>query len=124
MIAPIGYLLDTDLMFNSRITGTAKALGLQLITCRTPADLLTKAHSTSPACVLLDVHHHGLAIDELIAGLKATGPVFVVGYGSHVAANVLKEARAAGCDLVLPRSQFVGELEKSLPIWFGSVKSE
>ena len=43
---------------------------------------------------------------------------FVVAYGPHMNAPVLKEARAAGCDVVMPRSQFVEELGTSLPEWF------
>jgi CheY-like chemotaxis protein len=121
MIPPrIGYLLADDLMFTSKITGTARAQGLELSACRTPADLLRRAGEKPPACVLLDLHMNGLVIEKLLAELKKTGHPFVVGYGSHVQADVLRQARAAGCDLVLPRSQFVAELEGSLSTWFGS----
>lgn len=116
--SPIGYLLADDLMFASRITGTARAHGLELSTCRTPADLLRRAAERQPACVLVDLHLAGLNIEELLAGLKSAGEPFVVGYGSHVSADVLRQARTAGCGVVLPRSQFVAELEGSLPNWF------
>lgn len=116
----IGYLLDNDLLFGSRITGTAKALGLQLIPCRTAADLLARAKEQPAACVILDLHQAGPAIRDIATQLKAAGSTRIVAYGSHVAADDLKEARDAGCDVVLPRSQFVADLAGNLPIWFAS----
>ena len=123
-MARIGYLLADDLMFSSRITATASAQGLELAVCRTPVDLLRRAQERQPKCVLIDLHIDGLNIDNLLMELKAAGNPFVVGYGSHVSADVLRHARTSGCDLVLPRSQFVAELEKKLPIWFGSEEPE
>ena len=41
----------------------------------------------------------------------------MVAYGSHVDAAVLRAAREAGCDPVLPRSKFVEELPRALPEW-------
>jgi len=117
-MTPVGYLLDSDLLFGSRITGTAQTLGLPMTQCRSPAELLALAKKQIPACVLLDVHLDGLNIAELVAGLKAIGNILVIGYGSHVAADVLKAARADGCDLVQPRSQFIAELQTNLPRWF------
>jgi hypothetical protein len=45
----------------------------------------------------------------------------VVAYGSHVDAQGLAAARAAGCDLVLPRSKFVEELPTALALWLRPV---
>ena len=71
-----------------------------------------------PACLLLDLHNPGLALEELLASLPRPRPL-VVAYGSHVDAARLKAARDAGCDLVLPRSKFVEELPAALPRWCG-----
>jgi FixJ family two-component response regulator len=120
--SPIGYLLADDLMFTSRITATARAQGLDLATCRNSAELLRRAAERPPACVLLDLHLDGVKIEELVSALKQTGSPFIVGYGSHVRSDVLRQARTAGCALVLPRSQFVAELETSLPAWFAGPK--
>ena len=117
-MTPVGYLLADDLIFISRITGTAKAHGMELSAYRTPADLLARAQQKKPDCVLIDLHIPDLNIEEFVASLKSAGSPYVVGYGSHVAADVLKQARSAGCDLVLPRSQFVADLEDDLPKWF------
>jgi len=59
--------------------------------------------------LVLDLNHAGLDIEKLLDTLPTPRP-FVVGYGSHVDAATLKAARAAGCDVVLPRSQFVEQL--------------
>ena len=119
---PTGLLLSDDLIFTSRITGTARALGLDLQTARTAAALESAAGERSPACVILDLHHPELNVATLAPLLKKSGPCTIVGYGSHVAAEVLHLARAAGCDVVLPRSKFVETLEEQMPKWFG-VKS-
>jgi CheY-like chemotaxis protein len=115
--AASGLLLEQDLIFMSRITGTARDLGVDVRTCRSVDDLLAAAEKERPTCVLLDLHHQGLDIVDFIARLKSLGPIYTVGYGSHVDAATLKQARAAGCDLVLPRSKFVTDLPVELPKW-------
>jgi CheY-like chemotaxis protein len=115
---PLGAVLCDDLMFSSRITGTARALGLAMRVCRSPADLLALAVEQPLACVIVDLHHAELDITSLAAAVKQQGGR-VVAFGSHVAAEVLRAARDAGCDLVLPRSQFVQQLPTALPEWYG-----
>ena len=118
----IALLLCDDLLFSSRISGTARALALDLKTVRSAADLLALAEAEPPACVLLDLHQPGLDIAALVPNLKAAGNPFLVGYGSHVDAPTLKAARDAGCDLVLPRSKFVELLPEQLALWATSPK--
>lgn len=113
-----GLLLCDDLLFQSRITATARALGLDLQTVRTPGDLLTRAQDQSPACVIIDLHHPGLDLATLVPALKEWGNPYLVGYGSHVDAPTLHNAREAGCDLVLPRSKFVEDLPQKMPEWW------
>jgi DNA-binding NarL/FixJ family response regulator len=87
--------------------------------------LLTLARLQSPVCVIVDLSNPGLAINELIAGLREL-PVRprVVAYGSHVDTATLRAAREAGCDIVLPRSQFVTELPTALPGWLSAAAGE
>lgn len=116
-----GLLLSDDLLFTSRIRGTAEALGLRVQTARTPDELLRLAAAEPPRCVILDLQNPGLRIEEVVASLKAqTPPPRVVGYGSHVDTATLKRARDAGCDAVWPRSKFVKELATALPDWFAA----
>lgn len=116
---PQGLLLCDDLIFSSRVTGTARSLGLAFAVARSPEDLLTLARRHHPRCVLIDLHHPGLALPELMQKLAEACPAMprVVAYGSHVETAALKAARAAGCDPVLPRSKFVEDLSSALPGW-------
>ena len=111
-----GLLLCDDLLFSSRVVGTAKALGLQVRTARSPVELFALATDASPSCVIVDLNTPGLAIEALPA--RWTPRPFLIGYGSHVDAATLNRARDAGFDVVWPRSKFVEELERSIPIWF------
>ncbi len=112
----VGLLLCDDLLFTSRITGVARDLGLPLRVARTAADLLAQA--VSPTCVLLDLHNEGLVLADVVRQLRERGQPYIVGYGSHVDTATLKQAREAGCDLVLPRSKFVEDLPTALPRWY------
>ena len=116
---PSGLLLSDDLLFASRITGAARALGLSVQTARSLEQLLERARSETPSCVLLDLAFPGLVLPDLFRRLgEDCHPLpRVVAYGSHVDADGLRAARLAGCDVVLPRSKFVEELPQALPQW-------
>ena len=122
---PYGLLLCDDLIFTSRITGTAKALGLSLRAVKSPGDLLRFAEQSAPRCVIIDLHAPGLVIGEFARTLVALTPrPLLVGYGSHVDTATMKAAREAGCDIVWPRSKFVEELSAMLPEWFKPMEVE
>ncbi len=112
-------MLCDDLIFFSRVSGSARAAGLVVRQVRTAEELLSAARSTPPGGVILDVHNPGLDLPALLAQLKEVCPTMprVIAYGSHVEAAVLRAARQAGCDRVLPRSQFVEELEAKIGEW-------
>jgi CheY-like chemotaxis protein len=115
---PSAILLSDDLIFTSRVTGTARDLGLRVTPARSPAALLESARQQIPTCVIVDLSYPGLVIGELTAGLAALpARPRVVAYGSHVDTATLRAARDAGCDVVLPRSKFVEELPTALPAW-------
>jgi CheY-like chemotaxis protein len=118
MTEPLGLLLADDLIFTSRITGTARGLGLVVKPVRSAAALVTNADSP-PTCLLLDLAYPGLVLEDLFRRLDETGAARprIVAYGSHVDAAGLRAARTAGCDVVLPRSQFVEELPHKLSEW-------
>ncbi len=114
----IGLLLSDDLIFTSRITGTGSALGVEIRVAKSSEALMNLANRQTPACVILDLSNPGLNTIETVANLKRLEPApRVVAYGSHVDTATLKAARAAGCDVVMPRSQFVEELPTSLTQW-------
>jgi DNA-binding NarL/FixJ family response regulator len=118
--APLGLLLSDDLMFTSRITGTARDLGLAVKVAISSEALVNLARQQTPRCVIIDLSNPSLILADLLRQLaEACAPMpRLVAYGSHVDAETLRAARAAGCDPVLPRSKFVEELPKALPVWF------
>ena len=120
-----GLLLCDDLIFTSRITGAAKALGLTLRTAKTAAQLWQLLQQAPPRCVILDLQVAGGDIDGLArAAIDVTPRPFLVGYGSHVDTATLKKARDAGLDIVWPRSKFVEELSAAMPEWFKPRETE
>src|ERR1700730_10537087 len=110
-----GLLLSDDLIFTSRIVGCARSLGLTLAAARSADALLELARGSRPTCVILDLDNPGLELPGLMSALAAIAPPpRVIAYGPHVNAELLRAARAAGCDPVLPRSKFVEQLESDL----------
>ena len=116
-----GLMLCDDLIFYSRVSGAARAAGLAVRMVRTAADLLDAARAVPPRGVIIDLHNPGLDLPTLLAGLREACPEMprVTAYGSHVEAEALRAAREAGCDRVLPRSQFVKVLEQHVAEWLG-----
>ena len=119
MTAPVGLLLSDDLIFTSRVTGTAHDLGLTVKAARNLDALEVLARQEAPRLVLADLSNPGLSVEELIGRLREACPAMprIVAYGPHVDMAGLKAARQAGCDMVLPRSAFVEQLPQKLPEW-------
>lgn len=116
--APPGLLLSDDLIFTSRIAGTARALGFEVRQVRTLDPLPELAARLGARCVIVDLAFPGLDLPDLIRRLGEPGKrPRVVAYGSHVDAESLRAARAAGCSPALPRSKFVEDLAAELPGW-------
>jgi len=118
-VTPQGLVLCDDLIFFSRVAGSARAVGLVVRQAKTPTDALALAREHAPVGVIIDLQNPGLDLLGLLADLKAVCPVMprVIAFGSHVEADVLKAARQAGCDRVMPRSLFAKELEGSIAQW-------
>ena len=118
-VDPYGLLLSDDMIFSSRITGTAQALGLKVNAVKSARNLMAQAKERTPTCIIVDLSHPDLRVPELIGELQdVCSPLpRLVAYGSHVDAATLRAAREAGCNIVLPRSAFVEQLSGSLPQW-------
>lgn len=116
-----GLVLCDDLVFFSRIAETARSAGLSVRMARTPAELIALAGAQVPAGVILDLQLNGLDLSALLLELRAVCPIMprTVAYGSHVESQLLRAARDAGCDRVMPRSQFVKELDRDIAAWIG-----
>ena len=114
-----GIVLTDDLIFFTRISGAARAVGLTVRQAKTAAELVVAARRLPPGGVILDLQNPGLDLPALLAELKGACPLMprVVAYGSHVEAAALRAAREAGCDPVLPRSKFVEVLDAAVEGW-------
>ena len=109
-------VLCDDLIFGSRISGEARALGLETKVIKTVDKLIEVASKEKFAGALIDLGIASSDLDKLITELRASqGEKFsCLGYGSHVDVDLLKKARSSGYDPVLPRSKFVVELSAIL----------
>ncbi len=118
--AALGLLLSDDLIFTSRVTGTARDLGLLVKPARSAEGIVALARQQLPHCVIVDLANPGLVLPELLLRLAEVCQPMprVVAYGSHVDTATLRVAREAGCDPVWPRSKFVEDLQAALPGWF------
>jgi hypothetical protein len=97
-----------DLIIASRVTATARALGVELKVIRDE----TKLAEQFGKRLIVDLNQAG-ALEAAIAW-KAQRGGHVTGFVSHVDAETIRRARDAGIDQVLPRSRFVAELESIL----------
>jgi CheY-like chemotaxis protein len=103
----------TDLIFSTKITGTAKALQKPYAVART-LDKLTEhlnASTDAPPLVIIDLNSAGLDTIEAIRRAKShpTNPR-VIAFLSHVEVELAQQAREAGADQVMARSGFVNQL--------------
>lgn len=109
---PAGLLLSRDLIFTSKVTGTARMLGHQVLTAGNSALVLAMIEQWHPRAVFVDLAAGDLVKPEALLAYKAAaGPATAfIAFGSHVDAEALAAAAAAGCDPVMPRSRFAAEL--------------
>src|SRR5512135_175109 len=104
--SPPGLLLSRDLIFTSKITGTARALGRRVLVAGDGALASTLIEQWRPRVVFVDLSAGELVQPAaLLAFQKLVGPsIPFVAFGAHVDTAALAVARGVGCDPVLPRS--------------------
>ena len=101
-------LVATDLMRQSRVVEAARALGYS-VAVATTVEEAREALRGGTAIVILDLQADGVPWRDVLA---AAGPVPVIAFGQHTKPDVLRQAKAAGCRLAVPRSRLVGELPR------------
>jgi DNA-binding NarL/FixJ family response regulator len=111
------YLLSDDLMDASKTVACARAAGMPIKQYKTVAALALGVEMETPTCCILDLQLPGLSIAEAVSIAKRKPNARVIAYGSHVDAERLRMARQAGCDEVMPRSQFFEEMPKRIAEW-------
>jgi CheY-like chemotaxis protein len=114
-MATLVALVD-DLMFLSRIREAAKGRGLEVRSARSAADAMAGARAGA-RLVIMDLDSPRLPVSDTLAALRGEPSLRglpVVGFFSHVEAQRGRDAAAAGCTTVLPRSAFVQKLDALL----------
>lgn len=111
-MAEIVGLMD-DLFFQMKVLETAKQLGLQFKVATT-ADSLMELIATSPKLVIIDLNARSGAIPAIERVRAENNGMRMVGFLSHVQVDLAAQARAAGCDEVMPRSKFTQNLAEIL----------
>jgi CheY-like chemotaxis protein len=127
--------LVDDLFFQAKMTETARHTGVDLKTVADCDALLREAAANPGATLLLDLNARGSKPLEALARLRElshagsdasasaqpdphapgnSAPRRVIAFLSHVQTELADQARAAGCDEVMPRSKFTAELPRIL----------
>lgn len=109
-----GLLLTRDLMFTSKVTSTASALGFRMETVGNADSVAARVADAHPQAVFLDLGWTDLDPRVLIKQLGPAPRPRVIAFGSHVDVARLEQARDAGCDDVMPRSRFSATLPELL----------
>jgi CheY-like chemotaxis protein len=102
-----------DLIFATKIASTAEALGLAARPARDEAALEKRLNQVDDGRlnepvtgVLIDLELGQAALSMVDQVKQYAADLPVVCFGSHVAAEALRQARERGADQVLPRSAF------------------
>lgn len=116
MIRTVVAVVD-DMFFVSKIRATGKALGMVVKFPRTAEAFRTIIEDERPALIVVDLHNEKINPLDLAKATKdnsAVKDIPLLGFFSHVHAELQRSAREAGYDAVLPRSVFARDLASIL----------
>ena len=111
-----------DLIFLSKITGTARLVGVAVESVDLRS-LEQRVAESPPRAVILDLNHRSASAVDVLRAMKskpATSCVPVIAFLSHVQTDLAAAARAAGCDVLLARSAFTRDLPHLLEKYGGA----
>lgn len=101
-------LMD-DLFFQMKLAETAKQLGVE-VKVATNGDAFLGLMASEPKLVIVDLNARSQPLEAIEKLRQTRKDVRVVGFLSHVQTELAAQAKAAGCDEVLPRSGFTQNL--------------
>lgn len=107
----------TDLFFVSKLRATAEALGISLRTARHADALIAAARDQKPDLIVVDLESdrfEPLALGNNVRVDPGLKEVPLIGFYSHVHAELPELARNAGFTQVMPRSAFASKLPEIL----------
>lgn len=113
-MAKFGCILTHDVFFASKVTGTAQALGYFVKSTSSLQRMKEWTASGELTLVILDLDCPGISPDDVIAALPEPTTVTTAAFGPHIQEAKLDAARAAGFNIVLPRSRFSSGLTELL----------
>ncbi len=106
-----------DIFFVSKLQETARLVGAPLTTVRAADFRPDNLRQQKPALIIFDLNTTSGNAAELIRQLKSDAElkeIRVMAFFSHVQVELQRAAQEAGCDKILPRSQFTATLPQLL----------
>ena len=115
-----------DMLFVAKIRATAEHLDVTLRSVRNAETLLKLARESAADLIIVDLHAEKvdpIAVAKALKSDEQLRSIRLLGFFSHVRADLQKEAVAAGYDVVIPRSVFSRDLAEILEGKSGAVNS-
>ena len=106
-----------DMFFASKIRATAEHLNVDVRFVRNVDALLNAAREGEVALIVVDLHSQKIdpiALATIIKADEKLRSIPLLGFFSHVNAELHREAMSAGYDTVIPRSVFSRDLGEIL----------
>lgn len=115
-----GLLLSRDLIFTTKIKATAAELGYRIHVASDVILAESLIANQRPRVVLIDLTAGDLCAPSALCAYRklAGSDTWFVAFGSHVDADALAAAKAAGCQATMPRSRFVTQLPELIRRYF------
>lgn len=123
MIRTVIAVVD-DMFFVSKIRATGKALGMIVKFPRTVEAFRDTVRDEVPSLIIVDLHNakvDPLALATELKSADVSRDIPLLGFFSHVQADLQRKATEAGYDEVLPRSLFARDLAHVLA---GQIKNQ
>ncbi len=109
-----------DLFFGSKIEAEARAHRASCCFVETRDDAVKAFEANDATLALIDLDASAKTLDAVrnIKSKSTASGIRIIGFLSHVEADLAKKAQMAGCDVVMPRSIFA----RSLPEIFNKYR--
>ena len=104
-----------DLFFQMKLAETAKHVGVD-VKVASNHEALQSLLANDPKLVIVDLNSRSQPLAAIEKLRQTQKDVRVVGFLSHVQVELAGQAKAAGCDEVLPRSSFTQNLASILSV--------
>jgi hypothetical protein len=118
-------VLSSDLMLALRLEAPARAAGCRLETISSLADLPRALAGLRPGLLVLDLADSAFPFVDTrgVIGELAPGARLLAFY-PHVRADLASQARALGCDLLMPRSRFLSDPAEAFRAGLAALEAE